>query len=85
MELIIVVIALVLLMYQCNQCIPLKDILIENGLTFFFVGIIEYLFFTKVALNFVPTKPSLLVNTFFDDINIKLGNTISSMTPASST
>ena len=73
---IIVVIVLLLLMYQCDQCIPLKDILIENGLTFFFVGIIEFLFFTKVALNFVPTKPSLLVNTFFDDINVKLGNTI---------
>ena len=65
---VIVVLAIILLMFNCGQCIPIKDILIENGMTFFFVGIIEFLFFTHIALKFIPSPPSVLVNAFFDNL-----------------
>lgn len=69
---IIVLLTIILLMYQCNQCIPIKDILIENVLTFICVGIVEYLFFTRVALKFIPSKPSLIVDTFFESLKENL-------------
>ena len=69
---IIVILSIVLLSLQCNQCINLKSIVIENGITFFFVGIIEYLFFTHVALKYIPSPPSLLVNTFFESVKNNL-------------
>lgn len=66
---IIVFITIVLLTYQCNQCIPIKHILLENAIIFAFVGVIEYMFFTKIALKYVPSKPSAVINSFFNSIN----------------
>lgn len=61
---------LALVMYivynSCGQCAPLKHIFMENVIVFACVGVVEYLFFTKVALKFVPAPPSLLVNSLIN-------------------
>lgn len=38
----------------------IKEISIENILTFICVGAIEFLFFTNVAMKYIPTDPSLI-------------------------
>jgi hypothetical protein len=50
---------------SCGQCVPLRHIFMENVIIFVCVGVIEYLFFTKVALKFVPA-PSLLVTSLIN-------------------
>lgn len=61
---------LALVMYivynSCGQCAPLKHILMENAIVFACVGVVEYLFFTRVALKFVPAPPSLLVTSLIN-------------------
>jgi len=52
----------------------LKVILIENLLTFTLVGVIEYIFFTRVALKYAPTTPSLLSSTFINSLKKNLSN-----------
>lgn len=56
-----------LLRNACGICIPVKDILITNAVIFFFIGIVEYLFFTHIAVKFIPVKPSVIINAFIDD------------------
>jgi len=67
---IIGVVVLVLILYilynTCGQCIPLKHILMENAIVFACVGVVQYLFFTRVALKFVPAPPSLLVSSLIN-------------------
>lgn len=58
----------VLLSRACNFTIDLKEILIVNAITFAFIGAIEFVFFKNVALKFVPTKPSLMITSIFEDI-----------------
>ena len=53
---------------ECGENIGLKDILVENIIIFTLVGFVEYLFFTRVAIKYIPTPPSLLTNTIFDSI-----------------
>ena len=43
--------------------IPLGSIVAHNMLTFAFVGIVEYIFFTQVAMKYQPAPPSLLVTS----------------------
>ena len=56
----------------CDKRFSLKHILIENTIVFILIGIVEYMFFTKVAIKFIPTPPSLLVNTLIDTIKQQL-------------
>ena len=51
-----------------------KRILIENLIVFGFVGIIEYLFFTKVAIKYVPVTPDLLSKTILDRVKYHFHN-----------
>ena len=46
----------------------IKEICIENVLTFILVGVFEYLFFTNVALKYIPTKPSLLFTSLLNGL-----------------
>lgn len=46
----------------------IKPILIANIIIFTFVGMIEFGFFTKVAMNYVPAPPSLMVSSIKTDI-----------------
>lgn len=54
--------------HKNDDCLPLKDIFAENGITFLIVGLVEYLFFTKVALHYVPAKPSEMASMFLESI-----------------
>jgi len=57
----IIITGITLLTKNCNQCIPVGKIIKQNLLTFGVVGVVEYLFFTKVALKFIPVKPSTII------------------------
>jgi hypothetical protein len=62
-----------LLIYSCQQCIDIKHIIKENIITFIFVGIIEYVFFTKVAIKYIPSLPSTIITSAINSLknNIK--------------
>jgi hypothetical protein len=70
------VVILALVMYilynMCGQCVPIRDILIENSIVFAFVGMVEYIFFTTVAMKFVPAPPSLLVTSLINKFKTSL-------------
>lgn len=58
-----------------NKTIKVNDfkvIITENILTFIGVGIIEYLFFTNVALKYIPAPPSLLYESFMNSLKKNL-------------
>ena len=40
--------------------LDMTHILIENAIIFSIVGVVEYLFFTAIALKFVPVEPSFI-------------------------
>lgn len=63
---IMLVLVVWLLNYSCNQRVPVWHILKENVIVFAFVGVVEYLFFTNIAIKFIPAPPSLLVKTLID-------------------
>jgi len=43
-------------------------ILLENVITFFFIGIIEIVFFLNIALKFVPAPPSLIITSLLSSL-----------------
>jgi hypothetical protein len=47
----------------------IKEISIENILTFIFVGIIEFVFFTNVAMKYIPSEPSLIFKSLLNGLN----------------
>ena len=57
---------------DCKKDIGLKHIVMENVVIFICIGIVEYMFFTKVAMKFVPTPPSLLSDTIISAIKTNL-------------
>jgi preprotein translocase subunit Sss1 len=63
-----VIIIIYIYKYNCGICIPIQHILFENIIAFAFIGVVEYLFFTRIALKFIPAPPSLLVSSFIDKI-----------------
>jgi len=46
----------------------IKDLLFENVISFTIIGIIEYLFFTNIALYYVPTPPSHILKNLFTNL-----------------
>ena len=68
---LIILISLILVVgvlhFSCGKCVPIKDIVMENIVVFIFIGIVEYMFFTKIAFNFIPVPPSTLVTSFYRD------------------
>lgn len=63
---------IVVLKYSCKIDAPVLAILKENLALFVCVGIVEAVFFKYIALKFIPTKPSLIVNVMFESIKAKL-------------
>jgi len=47
-------------------------IILENVLTFICIGVIEYLFFTHVAIQFIPVEPSYIAKSFINNMKKKL-------------
>jgi len=52
----------------CGSSIPIGEIIKINILTFIFIAVVEYLFFTRVALHYVPAPPSLMITSIIDDL-----------------
>ena len=59
---IVTIIILVVIKLFCEK-IPFGSILRENIILFSLIGIVEVLFFLFIAKNFIPTKPSLVMET----------------------
>ena len=53
---------------SCNQCVPLKEILIENGIIFSIIGGVEFMFFKHVATQYIPVKPSTMIVSAIDSL-----------------
>lgn len=66
--LVLIIISIIIMTYSCERCISLRDILIENAIIFSAVGVIEYLFFTHVAIKYIPVKPSTMITAFIEDL-----------------
>jgi hypothetical protein len=64
---IIVIGSIFLISYICSLKVDIMELIQINVLTFLGIGIVEYLFFTRVALNYVPTPPSLLLDTIINN------------------
>ena len=57
---------------SCGLCTNVTKLVIENVLTFIFVGGLEYWFFMTYAVNFIPAPPSLLMSTAINSIKENL-------------
>lgn len=57
---------------DCGKNVPLKEILLENTFTFLFVGVIEFIFFTKIAIHYVPAPPTLMLKTIISTLKESL-------------
>lgn len=62
----------VLLKYECGSNLKIEEIIIENLIIFACVGIVEYYFFTRIALKFVPVEPSFISKQFMNSLKDKL-------------
>jgi hypothetical protein len=58
-----------LLNWSCKKDTQIGWILVENAVSFLLIGVVEYLFFLNVASKFVPTPPSLLIQTIIQSFN----------------
>lgn len=56
--------------------IGFSHILIENLIIFSFAGVIEYLFFTNVAVKYVPVTPDVATSSILDGIKDKFNNSL---------
>lgn len=63
-------------MYYKKYDIQIKRILIENIIIFAFVGVVEFLFFTKIGLNYVPVTPDFASTTILERIKYRLNKLI---------
>jgi len=68
---LLIVTMIIIPMLLCKENVNIKHILAENALTFTFVGIAEYLFFTHIAFKYVPVKPSVFITSFLDSMKSK--------------
>lgn len=53
---------------NCKKDMRLSHIFKENGIVFFFIGIIEIGFFMTIARNYIPIKPSLLSESIKESV-----------------
>jgi hypothetical protein len=45
-----------------------KEVVIENLITFTFVGIVEFMFFKHIAFKFIPVAPSFISQQFLEKV-----------------
>lgn len=62
------------LKYNCKKDLHIGKIIGENCIIFLFVGIIEITFFFKIALKFIPVKPSFISTQFLQSIKDELSD-----------
>jgi hypothetical protein len=70
----ILTIAYIIFKFYFKLDINLKKIFIENLVLFSVIGVIEYLFFTKVSVKYIPVTPDFVVLTVLDRIKLNISN-----------
>jgi hypothetical protein len=70
---IMIVIIVALLLTFCKK-VPIFAILRENIILFTMVGIVEIAFFLQIAKRFIPTKPSIIMDTVVESIRKNLSD-----------
>ena len=63
----VVIVAIVISKANCGK-ISVVEILSENIIIFMFVGVVEFLFFTKIIIKYIPAYPSTLTNIFVEQL-----------------
>jgi len=58
----------VLLKWSCSQDIPMFRIVRDNIILFFFVGLIEIMFFYFIARRYIPVQPSVLITSIINTL-----------------
>lgn len=66
--LLVATIAILFIIKIFCRKIPFSAILRENIILFTLVGLVEVLFFLFIAKNFIPTKPSLVMETVVNNL-----------------
>jgi len=64
---IIVIIGILISKAHCGN-ISVIEILSENIIIFIFIGIVEFLFFTKIIIKYIPAYPSTLSQIFLNKL-----------------
>jgi len=64
---LVVIIAVLVAKAQCGS-ISIIEILSENIIIFAFVGVVEFMFFTKIIIKYIPGYPATLSNIFLDQL-----------------
>ena len=59
--------------YSCGFCSAMVELAVENVITFLVIGVVEYAFFTRVAVRYIPTPPSFFVVTLKSKLMDVLG------------
>tara|TARA_Y100000389_G_scaffold141562_1_gene139468 strand:+ start:495 stop:1031 length:537 start_codon:yes stop_codon:yes gene_type:complete len=65
------ILVFIVLKINCGKDVPIGKIFLENIGLFILVGIIEVLFFWKIASRFIPVKPSFMMKAVKDNITDK--------------
>ncbi len=65
---VIFFLTIALLKFDCKQDIPLFRIIRDNIILFFFVGMIEILFFYYIARKYIPVYPSTMINAIISTL-----------------
>ena len=60
------------LKFDCGKTTDIGHIFFENVAVFICIGIVEFWFFTNVAMKYIPTSPSLMVNTMLNTVKAEL-------------
>jgi hypothetical protein len=66
---VLIIITIVVVSCAAGKMVPIKKILIENFITFAFIGIVEFLFFKFVASKYVPVEPSYIMNVAINELS----------------
>jgi len=66
------IIMVIFVKYICGINIDIKLLIIQNAIIFAFVGLIEYFFFTRVAMKYNPALPSTLTSTVLQSLSKNL-------------
>ena len=57
---------------KCGMEIPMKKLLVVNVVLFGIIGIVEYMFFSRVGQKFAPIAPSTVASLFLENVRKKL-------------
>jgi Na+-transporting methylmalonyl-CoA/oxaloacetate decarboxylase gamma subunit len=59
-----IILIVAILSSLCGHDVRVIELLQKNVVTFIFVGLVEYLFFTQVAFKYIPVLPSVMTTSF---------------------